>query len=137
MTVGQRCQHLKSRSPHKRGNEEDSHGRRSRTGTQICIDIVTSHFYYPVQIELTSSDEQVRINKGVLMTSSNRRQAVPTGKTAWHSRTMRLTLVFAILFLIAFVALAAPQDRDHDRDRDPDRDHDRNPIRVSEERVSQ
>ncbi len=66
------------------------------------------------------------------MAISNRRQSLPTGKTAWQSGTMRLALVFAILFLIAFAALATPQDRDHDRDRD----RDRNPIRVSEDRIS-
>jgi len=48
-------------------------------------------------------------------------------------RTLRVAAVFAILFLIAFVAVAAPQDREHDRDRD----HDRDAIHVmSRERIS-
>jgi hypothetical protein len=56
-----------------------------------------------------------------------------SGKCFWRNRTLRITVVFAILFLIAFAALATPQDRDHDRDRD--RDRDRNPIRVSDDRI--
>ncbi len=50
---------------------------------------------------------------------------------------MRIVFVFAILFLIAFVALAMPQNRDHDRDHDRDRDHNRNTIHIlSYERIS-
>jgi len=59
-----------------------------------------------------------------------------SGNFLRQSVTARLALVFSILFLIAFVALATPQDRDHDRDHDRDRDRDRNPIRVSDERIS-
>ena len=87
-------------------------------------------------IRFKSDRRQRRSLKGVLMTISNRRQSASTGKIAWQSGTMRLALVFAILFLIAFVALATPQDRDHDRDRDRDHDRDRNPIRVSDDRIS-
>jgi hypothetical protein len=57
-----------------------------------------------------------------------------TGKSLRQGGTVRIVLLFAILLLIAIVALATPQDRDHDRDHDRDRDYDRNGIRVSHER---
>lgn len=43
----------------------------------------------------------------------------------WRQTVLRVAPVSAILFLIAFGALAAPQYQDHDHDRDRDRDHDR------------
>jgi hypothetical protein len=52
-----------------------------------------------------------------------------TGKSLRQGGTVRIVLLFAILLLIAIVALATPQDRDHDRDHDRDRDG----IRVSRE----
>lgn len=69
------------------------------------------------------------------MTNSGSPTSIPTSKTLWQSGTLRVASVFAILFLIAFVALATPQDRDHDRDRD--RDHDRDAFHLlSRERIS-
>lgn len=49
------------------------------------------------------------------MAISERAKSVSTHKTLWQIGTARVASVFAILLLIAFVALAAPQDRDHDR----------------------
>jgi hypothetical protein len=68
------------------------------------------------------------------MTISDRNPQMPTGPTPKHSWMTRIAPVFAILFLIAFVALATPQPRDQDRDRDQSRDRDRL-IRVSHERI--
>jgi hypothetical protein len=62
--------------------------------------------------------------------------SVSTGKPVSPRGTMPSAVVFAILLLTAFAALAAPQDRDHDRDPDRDHDRDRPPIRVSDERVA-
>jgi hypothetical protein len=63
-------------------------------------------------------------------TNSGSSSSVSTNR--WQRGTARVPVVFAILLLIAFVALAAPQDRDHDRDHDRDRP----PIRVSDDRMS-
>jgi len=72
------------------------------------------------------------------MTFSNGSQGPPAGISRTRG-VARLTSVFAMLLLIALVALATPQNQyqDHDRDRQyGDRDHDRGPILIlSYERV--
>lgn len=85
-------------------------------------------FYYPVKSRSTLASGE-SIARGVHMSIAND----GTGKTVWQRGTMRIMGVFAILFLIAFVALATPQERDHDRDRD--RDYDRDGIHLSHERI--
>jgi hypothetical protein len=66
-------------------------------------------------------------------------QRVPTGNIGKQRGKARVVSVFAILFLIAVVALATPQDHDRDRDhdRDQDREHERGGIHLmSRERIS-
>lgn len=65
------------------------------------------------------------------MATAGRGKPVPFRKTLWQSAKLRVAAIFAILLLIALVALATPQNRDHGQDRDHDRNQDRKGLHLS------